>query len=371
MNIKDASILIPDECDKPLAYYAIRCLKAANSNLKINVFAPSNKISDDNSWLIFYKHSRYIDRLIVSKNEIDSVDYLNEILKLIENENIDLVLPASEIGFKFVSKFREELSHFCRLVPLPNHDALHTAFNKWNLSIFLKEHNISAPTTVLLGELQQINQLTYPILVKPVDGSGGENIQKFDKPAAINFPTDRDTASKNYIVQEYIDGYDIDCNVLCHEGEILAYTVQQPLGVEAGFSPKIDKLKFVHDPAVFDLVKRTMHGLQWSGIAHLDLRYCSKTGQLYLIEINPRFWQSLMGSLSVGVNFPYLLYLLSIGADFEPVYYQEQYYAKFPRFIKDALSGSLNYSLDKTNLKYFLTDLIGVIQFNRHRLLGK
>lgn len=90
-----------------------------------------------------------------------------------------------------------------------------------------------------------------------------------------------------------------------------------------------------------------MNVLQWNGIANLDLRYNSQTGQLNVLEINPRIWQSLMGSLSVGVNFPYLLYLLSSDISFAPVSYPEKYYVKVGRFIRDVLNGSLEYSLSE------------------------
>ncbi len=370
MISEESSVLIPDECDQPLAYYLVRCLKAANRKLKIYILTPSDKLSSKNSWLTFYKSSRYVDQVIVSKNRMDSVDYLYEISDFIKNNNIEVVLPASELGFNFVSKTREDLSALCHLAALPSHDALNIAFNKWTLSVFLKKHTISTPKTILLEEFQLINQLSYPVLLKPVYGSGGENIQKYNSPEEIKSAVNLNNDSRSYIVQEYIDGYDIDCNVVCTDGQILTYTIQQPLGVEKGFSPKIDKLKFVHDPSVIDLVKKTMNHLNWSGVAHLDLRYCSQTGKLYLIEINPRFWQSLLGSLSVGVNFPHLLYLLSIGIDIELVDYQDQYYAKFIRYIKDALAGSLDYGLDQTNFKVFMSDLVSLIEYQRNRLFN-
>lgn len=370
MKIKQPSVLIPDQCDTPLAYYVIRCLKEANSKFKINVIVSSDQVPTGNAWQIFYKHSRYIDNLIFAENKIGSVEYLNEIIQIIENAGIDIVFPASEGGFKFVSKYRDELSKFCRIVALPSHEVLYTGYDKWSLYLFLKDA-VPVPKTVLLKEIEQFSQFNYPLLLKPIDGAGGKNIQKLDTWSKESFQAILNNPNEVYIVQEYIDGYDIDCNVLCQNGQVVAYTIQQPLGVEEGFSPKIDKLKFVHDSNVYDIVSKTMNVLQWSGVAHLDLRYNSKTGQLNVIEINPRFWQSLMGSLSVGVNFPYLLYLLSSDISFAPVSYPEKYYVKIGRFIKDALSGSLEYSLSDTNIKYLFSDPNSIFQFVLQRFLRK
>ncbi len=371
MKIQKSSILIPDECDKPFAYYSIRCLKEADCNLKINIVVPCDRHENDNSWLIFYQHSRYVDRLFFSEHKMYSVDYLQDVIQIVKNEAIDLILPASEMGFKFVSKFRDELVKYCPLAALPSHDSLDIAFDKGKLGKFLQEQKIHTPKTVFVSDFLQGIKLNYPILFKPVVGSGGKGIQKFNSSEEIKLPNNYDSFPENYVVQEYITGYDIDCNVLCSEGKILAHTVQQPLGIEQGFSPKIDKLKFVHDATVLEVVQQAMSSLKWSGITHLDLRYCSKTGKLYIIEMNPRFWQSLMGSLVAGVNFPYLLYLLSSNVDFQPIDYQDKYYAKHSRVIKDILSGSLDYSLNDTNIKYLLTDLNGIFQFYKHQLFNR
>lgn len=371
MKIKQPSVLIPDQCNSPLAYYAIRCLKEANNKININVIVSSDQVLNSNSWLVFYKHSRYIDNLIFASNEMGSAEYLGEVIRTIENTGIDIVFPASEGGVKFVSKYRDALSNLCNVVALPDRDALHTAFDKWSLHLFLKQHNIRVPQTVLLKEIEQVSQFNYPILIKPIDGSGGKNIQKLDTLVQESFQAILNDPSEAYIVQEYIPGYDIGCNVLCQKGQVLAYTIQQLLGSEGGFVPKIDKLKFVHDSAVIDVVSRTMNVLQWNGIANLDLRYNSQTGQLNVLEINPRIWQSLLGSLSVGVNFPYLLYLLSSGISFPRVSYQEKYYVKVGRFIKDVLNGSLQYSLSDTNVKYLLSDRNSTLQFLLHRFLSK
>ncbi|QHG18517.1 ATP-grasp domain-containing protein [Nostoc sp. ATCC 53789] len=369
MKIQQPSVLIPDPCNNPLAYYAIRCLKKANSEFKINVIVSSDQVSDENQWLYFYKHSAYIDSLVISKNRMNSIKYLDEVIRTIETQGINIIFPASEESFKFVSKYRDKLSKLCRVVALPSEENLDTAFDKWKLHLLLKKHNILTPETVLLKEIENISQFNYPVILKPVDGSGGKNIQKFESLEEENFQALCNYPNDAYIVQKYVPGHDIGCSVLCQDGQVLAYTIQQQLGLTKGFTPKIDKLKFVHDSAVIDIVTKTMNVLKWNGVANLDLRYNSQTGQINVIEINPRFWQSLMGSLSVGVNFPYILYLLSNNINFEKISYKEQYYAKFHRFIQDAFNGSLEYSLFDTNVKYFLSDPSGILHFLFYKLI--
>jgi D-aspartate ligase len=158
---KTISVLIPEQLDQCwfLTYHVVRCLKKANGEFNINVIFSLDQASTDSAWMHLYKHSRYIDNLIHSKNDIDSIEYLEDVTLTIKNTGIDIVFPCSAAGFKFVSKHRNELSNFCRVVELPSDEALHTALDKWKLHLFLSKHNITAPKTVLLKEVEQLRDL--------------------------------------------------------------------------------------------------------------------------------------------------------------------------------------------------------------------
>ena len=43
------------------------------------------------------------------------------------------------------------------------------------------------------------------------------------------------------------------------------------------------------------------------------------TGIPYLIDINPRFWGSLIQGIASGVDFPYLVYKIANDGDVEPI----------------------------------------------------
>jgi carbamoylphosphate synthase large subunit len=54
--------------------------------------------------------------------------------------------------------------------------------------------------------------------------------------------------------------------------------------------------------------------LNYEGVACIDLRRDRKDGKLYLLEINARFWGSVMASYRLAnVNFPLFMLKLSFG----------------------------------------------------------
>jgi len=65
-------------------------------------------------------------------------------------------------------------------------------------------------------------------------------------------------------------------------------------------------IEFVYDERVVQVVERLMRLLNWSGVAHIDLRFDQDEDEIKVIEINGRYWGSLLGSLNAGINFPAL-----------------------------------------------------------------
>jgi predicted ATP-grasp superfamily ATP-dependent carboligase len=131
----------------------------------------------------------------------------------------------------------------------------------------------------------------------------------------------------DFFVQEFVQGFDIDCSVLCEQGEILAYTIQK--GIVRSTKPFAPPaaIEFVHDQGVLDSITRLVSSVSWSGVANFDLVFDGQTNEAKVLEANPRYWRSLHGSLQAGVNFPYLACLAGCGLSFNRPEYRHVRYA--------------------------------------------
>jgi predicted ATP-grasp superfamily ATP-dependent carboligase len=110
---------------------------------------------------------------------------------------------------------------------------------------------------------------------------------------------------KDYVIQQFIEGSDIDCNIFAEHGKILCHTIQEsPVRSGLNFNPH-DTIAFAPDENVLEEVTKVIAKFQWHGIANFDIRRDIKTNKIYILEINGRYWGSLIGSLKrAGVNFP-------------------------------------------------------------------
>jgi predicted ATP-grasp superfamily ATP-dependent carboligase len=99
-----------------------------------------------------------------------------------------------------------------------------------------------------------------------------------------------------------------------------------------------------------------MTALNWNGVAHIDMRR-DPDGRLFIIEMNPRYWGSLEGSLHAGVNFPNLAARISLGESFPQPDYSNVRYSSALSTIKRRLKNKPALSLwRETNLRYYLRD---------------
>ena len=113
-------------------------------------------------------------------------------------------------------------------------------------------------------------------------------------------------SKREFIVQELVEGADVDCSVVAEDGEILAWTTQRGVAKTRFAAPATEIIMEPH-PALYEQVARLLRDLRWSGVAHIDTILDARDGSYRILELNGRFWGSLLASTAAGVNFPALL----------------------------------------------------------------
>ncbi len=275
----------------------IRCLGAAG--MKVDVATTSSRVD--------LRYSRYTS----SFNPLASStqrDLLQELIGVLLLRKPDVLLPADLGSARFVVAHHEQLSAHTTVVDIADEETFEAASNKWELAKILNSASIAHPATALgsAGGEHSVDSdhLQPPLLVKPVDGSNGRGISVVSTMPELEADLVARPSGEQVVIQKFVEGFDIDCSVLCRDGEILAYTIQRGWIEEPGRYSPPKGINFVHDDRIRTVVERLVDRLQWSGIAHIDLRVDDQTGKAVVIEINPRYWASLLGSLRAGVNFP-------------------------------------------------------------------
>ena len=111
---------------------------------------------------------------------------------------------------------------------------------------------------------------------------------------------DRPTPADPWVAQSYLPGEEISAYAAARAGRLLALQSYRPT-YRVGHGAAV-AFEAVDAPAVQRFVSGLVARLNWTGQISFDFRR-DETGELHVIECNPRVWGSLMYSVWAGVNF--------------------------------------------------------------------
>jgi predicted ATP-grasp superfamily ATP-dependent carboligase len=228
-------------------------------------------------------------------------DGLRLLQRYVRANAIDLVIPGDLHATLGLSKLADaDLPRF----PVANHSVLQRLHDKWTFHQLLTRAGLPSPRTELLDADSPPREL--PIILKPTGSEGGEGIYICESAAQLAQLCASDAVSgRRYIAQQLIIGHDVDVSVLAEHGRIVAYTIQH--------TETHDVKRFMLDDHMLEVAEAIVQVTQFHGLAHFDMRIDGQTGELYVLECNPRVWGSLMYSVWAGVNFIDLGCQLALG----------------------------------------------------------
>ena len=233
-------------------------------------------------------------------------DYLDVILQICRDEQINAVLPLQEDELYLIASHGERFTAegVCPIVSSPK--TVELCRDKYAFYRHLTSQGLPAlPTFDSLEAFRQghaAGQIDFPVFVKPVRGSGSAGIQKAACPELLDALCKY--SPEKLLIQAFAEGeeYGVDLYADIHSHKTVSVFLKKKLRMRAG---ETEKSVSVKDDALFDLVKRTAATLELSGPVDMDVFRID--GNYYISEINPRFGGGYPHAYSCGVNFPKLI----------------------------------------------------------------
>ena len=223
-------------------------------------------------------------------------DYLPTIAEICRQEAIDLIFPLIDPDIPRFAEARVALEATgARLAVIPHAAALITG-DKWATTQFFHSLGLATPDSWLPETLPAAG-LTYPLFIKPRDGSAAQNTFRVHNERELQFFLEY---VPNPIIQEYLPGPEITCDVLCDlEGEVLAVVMRQRIAVRSG---EVVKGVTIYDPAIADACVTIAKALP--AIGPITVQCMLKEGIPYFTEINARFGGGVPLGVAAGVDAP-------------------------------------------------------------------
>ncbi len=259
--------------------------------------------------------------------------YIDELARVISNYKIDAVISLNDLELPILSRHRERLEAGGARVLVSPEAVIDIAFDKMKTARFLQSNGILTPKTYtdIASATKAISsgEIQFPVVVKPRWGSAS---------IGIDFPADSEdlelafklqhkrlhstmlaTASGQdlenaILIQQKIIGKEYGMDILNDfEGNYIGTFVRQKLAMRSG---ETDKAISVIDGRFDAIGKKISENLRHVG--NLDIDVFEADGDLYVLELNPRFGGGYPFSHEAGINTPAIyIELLRGGSNLE------------------------------------------------------
>lgn len=233
---------------------------------------------------------------------IDAPDYFDKILDICQKEDIKAITTLIDPEISILANHREELlaRHIMPLCPAEWTAKL--CFDKYEMFRYLSEKGVRTVLTYNslegLREGLEKGEVSFPVFMKPVNGSGSVGIGKVHdwEEAVAKFNDGKFT----YIIQELMTGGDCDADVYvdCLSHKPVAAFSKKKIESRIGGASKTISFK---DPKLFKFIEEVCSVLELNGPCDMD--FFIKDGEYYLSEINPRFGGAYLHAYGAGVDF--------------------------------------------------------------------
>jgi predicted ATP-grasp superfamily ATP-dependent carboligase len=227
------------------------------------------------------------------------------------------------------SQYRKDLA----CVPLiPLEREIETTFSKAKTLALAESFGIAVPKTVhITGKSKQAIDaldLRLPVAIKSESSevllsgraeTSGKTAYAVTKAEVVKECQSRLAKGQSVLLQEFIDGYGVGISGLFAEGRPVALVAHRriresnPLGGPSALAETIEI-----EPRLLEATKSLFKALSFSGPAMTEFKIDRRTGQPYLMEINGRFWGTVLLAPAAGLDLPYLYWKMLNGMEIRP-----------------------------------------------------
>jgi carbamoyl-phosphate synthase large subunit len=251
--------------------------------------------------------AQYAADLRVAPPRIDDPEYVPFLLDLCAQHNVGAVVPLTDLDIEVLATARPKLPAF-----VPDAEIARDTFDKFAAHELLLRHGLPSPPTVLPPEEPE----SYPVMVKPRQGSGARSIH----PAA-----DREEmeffiryVKEPVMVQRLMQGPEFSIDLLSDlDGRCLNAIPRTMIESRGGESIKGT---VIHDEELIELGRNVVEALGVRGPCTVQAFRDKEIG-LGITDVNTRFGGAFPGPMYAalpGRTYPELIVKMALGETVEP-----------------------------------------------------
>ena len=254
--------------------------------------------------------SRYIKRKYIHQNAVEIEDYYLFIKSVLQKERYVSIIPMRDSAAEVMCKYRDDLLQYTAYV-MPDADGFERGFDKQRLMEVCKMHGYPHPETYIVrnGSLcgLDIEEIRYPVLIKPTHTFGARgmtlcrNKDELEKKYPIIFNQFGECHLQTYIPE---GGHQVEVQIYINEKQEL---VQSSVIKKFRWYPNKGGSSCCNisckNEKIVDICYKVLKSIGWVGFADFDTIEDPRTGELLIMEINPRVPACVKSAFASGIDW--------------------------------------------------------------------
>lgn len=239
-------------------------------------------------------HAEFVfENLITNMPNIDDKNFIEELNKIIIDNDIDYIYPAHDSVVMKLAEFENKINAKVVTSPFITVDICRSKSKTYD---FFEDEYFLPRVYKSINDIDQ-----YPVFIKPSIGQGSVGAQIIHSREEIEFAFNSETT---FVICEYLSGeeYTVDCFTDRH-GKLRVISPRVRARTRAGISVRAQVINL--DESLTNIANSINSKLVFNGAWFFQVKK-NNNGEYRLMEISPRIPGTMGTSRNLGINFPLL-----------------------------------------------------------------
>lgn len=259
-------------------------------------------------------HSKYTTKSKIVDNPSDNYQqFVAALLELAAREDVHTMIPLNGFGIHSLINHMSEFKKHLEL-PLVDPEQYEMVRDRKQLFDVASSVGLSVPSQV---SIEDANNSDKPVVAKPrYTVTERDNSLQYPEVRIINKSISKSKLVEHMghmpLIQEFVsNGSEFGYFAVFDHGEpVVKFQHKRIRSTRYSGGASVYR-ESTYISELEQKGEKLLRKLNWHGPAMVEFRRDPETSEFYLMEINPRFWGSLVLGIEAGVDFPYVYYQLS------------------------------------------------------------
>lgn len=252
--------------------------------------------------------SRYVDNRLYCSLDPMTPEYYKTVRDFIVCNDVDAIIPMGDRTAEFLSRNKMELTKLAHF-EIPDYYYFMNGVDKNKLMSICSQRGYPHPFTInTVKDIREIDKelIPFPLLIKPniTCGARGMTLVNSYDELLLSFPAIQKKYGDCHL-QQYIKqgGSQVEVQLLVENRRLVNYSVIQKYRWYPEKGGSSCCARSVVNEKIVDILYHLLLDLNWSGFADFDTIENPDTGELLIMELNPRVPACVKCAVEAGIHW--------------------------------------------------------------------